>query len=120
MTFASQTDNRRLRCRQQLSRLRTLALGRDDAPPSYQAAGEIREAANSVLAEVEAMSRATIENGQRDAGAETFMWVRVTRLAVTADQAVDAARRGDSAQMLAHLRRFETLTSAIWTVQDAI
>lgn len=117
---ANQTANGRLRCRQQLSRLRTLALGQEDAAIPQQAAGEVREAANSVLAEVEAMSRATLEGGQRDPGAETFLWVRVTRLAVTADQAVDAARRGDAAELLARLRHFETLTSAIWTVRDAM
>ena len=122
MTVAGQTDNRRVRCRQQLSRLRTLALGQGGTLPSQQAAGEIREAANSVLAEVEAMamSRTVLEGGRRDPGAETFLWVRVNRLAATADQAVDAARRGDAAGLLAHLRRFETLTSAMWTVRDAI
>jgi hypothetical protein len=67
-----------------------------------------------------AVSRATAEGGRRDPGAETFLWVRVNRLATTADRAVDAARRGDAAGLLAHLRRFETLASAMWTVRDAI
>jgi hypothetical protein len=122
VTFVGQTDNRRLLCRQQMSRLWRLALGQGGTLPSRQAVGEIREAANSVLAEVEAMamSRARLEGGRRDPGAETFLWVRVNRLATTADQAVDAARRGDAAGLLAHLRRFETLTSAMWTVRDAI
>lgn len=46
--------------------------------------------------------------------------MRVARLTVAADQAVDAARGGALRALRAHLQHFDTLASAIWTVQDAI
>jgi hypothetical protein len=84
-------------------------------------AAELRKAANAILGEVEGMGRTMLDgDGGLAPAAETFLWVRVARLAATADQAVDAARRGDAAGLLAHLRHFETLMSALWTVQDAL
>jgi hypothetical protein len=44
--------------------------------------------------------------------------VRLSRLAVAAGDAVAAAGAGDFTQLRRHLHRFETLTSAIWAVQD--
>lgn len=120
MTFTGQKDDSRLRCGQQLSRLWALALSRDDKGRSPQVTCEMRDAANAIIGEVEAMSRAMLERDRCNPGAETFLWVRVTRLAMTADQAVEAARTGDSAALRAHLRRLEALTVAIWTVRDAI
>jgi hypothetical protein len=49
-----------------------------------------------------------------------FLRVRLDRLAVAADAAMTAAREGDSGEMRRHLRRFDALTSAIWTVQVAV
>lgn len=120
MTFTDLGDDRRLRCRRHLSTLWTLALGQNNVAFPQQAADEIRDAANSILIEVEAMSRALPEGGRRDPGAEAFLWARVTRLAMTADHAVDAARRGDPGGLVGHLRNFETMMSALWTVRDAM
>jgi hypothetical protein len=120
MTFAGQMDDSRLRCRQQLSRLWTLALSRDDKALSPRVTCQMRDAANAVIGEVEAMSRAMLEGGRCTPGAETFLWVRVARLALAADQALDAARTGDAAGLRAHLRHLEALTSALWTVRDAV
>jgi hypothetical protein len=118
--LVDQADDRRLRCRHQLSRLWTLALSQDSGPVSLRAS-ELRDAANAILGEVEAMGRTVLDgDGRLAPAAETFLWVRVTRLAATSDQAVDAARRGDAAGLLAHLRHFETLMSALWTVRDAL
>jgi hypothetical protein len=119
MTTADLMSDRQLRCRRQLLRLRMLVLSQDGMAPARQAA-EIRDATNAVIAEVEATSRAVLEVGGHAPGAETFLWVRVTRLATAADQAVNAARRGDLAALHAHLRHFDSLTSAMWTVQDAV
>ena len=119
VTIADQTDDRQLRCQRQLLMLRMLVLGQDGMTPTRQAA-EIREATNAVIAEVEATSRAVLESGGREPEAETFLWVRVTRLAMAADQAVNAARGGELGALDAHLRHFDTLTAAIWTVQDAV
>jgi hypothetical protein len=46
--------------------------------------------------------------------------VRLERLAASADDAIAAAREGNSAAMRRHLNRFDTLTSAIWAVQQAV
>jgi hypothetical protein len=119
MTFDDPMADRQLRCQRQLLRLRMLVISQDGMAPARQAA-EIRDATNAVIAEVEATSHAVLEAGGHEPGAETFLWVRVTRLAVAADQAVNAARRGDLAALHAHLRHFDSLTSAMWTVQHAV
>jgi hypothetical protein len=119
MTTADLKGDRQLRCQRQLLRLRMLVLSQDGMAPARQAA-EIRDATNAVIAEVEATSRAVLEADGHAPGTETFLWARVTRLAVAADQAVNAARRGDLAALHAHLRHFDALTSAMWTVQHAV
>ncbi len=120
MLLIDQADDRRLRCRQQLSRLWTLALSQDSGPMSPQVA-ELRDTVNAILGEVEAMGRTMLDgDGRLAPAAETFLWVRVARLAATSDQAVDAARRGDAAGLRAHLLHFDTLMSALWAVQDAL
>lgn len=81
---------------------------------------EIRDATNAVIAEVEAMSRAAVHASERqEPQAETFLWVRVARLVAAADRAVDAARSRDVPGVRANLYQFDTLTSALWTVQRA-
>lgn len=81
---------------------------------------EIRDTTNAIIAEVEAMSRAALGASERlDPQAETFLWVRVARLAAAADRAVDAARSRDVPGLRAHLHQFDTLTSALWAVQRA-
>ena len=81
---------------------------------------EVRDATNAIIAEVEAMSRTAIGASERQQPqAETFLWVRVARLAAAADRAVDAARRRDVPGLRAHLQQFDTLTSALWAVQHA-
>jgi hypothetical protein len=119
MTFDDPVADRQLRCQRQLLRLRLLILSQDGMTPARQAR-EIRDATNAVIAEVEATSRTVLEAARQEPGAETFLWVRVTRLAMAADQAVNAARSGDTSGLDAHLRHFDALTSAIWTVQDAV
>ncbi len=119
MTFDHSTDDRRLRCQRRLLSARLLVLSPDSVSPSRLAA-DVRDATNAVIAEVETMSRAAVEASRREPGDETFLWVRVTRLAVAADRAVNAARSGDLAGLDAHLRHFDSLTSAIWTVRDAV
>jgi hypothetical protein len=119
MTFDHPTADRQPRCQRQLLRLRMVVLSQDGMTPARQAR-EIRDATNAVIAEVEATSRAVLEAGGHEPGAEPFLRVRVTRLAMAADQAVNAARRGDLAALHAHLRHFDALTSAMWTVQHAV
>ena len=120
MTFDDQMRNHRSRCQRQLSRLRMLTLGQDGVMLPGRVAMEIRDATNAIIAETEAMSRAVLKAGGEEPGAETFLWARVTRLALAADQAVMAARNGDAHELRTHLHHFDTLTSAIWTVQHAV
>jgi hypothetical protein len=88
-----------------------------------QDVAEVTEAVGAILAEAEAAGRgvgptAVDSGGGSEAG--MFLRVRLNRLAAAADDAVAAARAGNHAQMCRHLRRFDTLTSAIWTVQRAV
>ena len=53
-------------------------------------------------------------------GDGAFLRVRLDRLATAASDAIAAARAGDFGEMRRHLCRFDVLTSAIWTVQDAV
>lgn len=119
MTSANLPDDRQWRCQRELLRLRMLLLNQDRTVPSRRVA-DVRDATNAVIAEAEAMSRTALAAGPHEPEAETFLWVRMTRLASAGDQAVDAARSGDYAALGACLRHFETLTSAIWTVRDAV
>lgn len=105
----------------QLERLRFLTGSDDGTVPPGDLADVVRDSTNAVIAEAEAMSRATIRAGNhRESQADTFLWVRVARLAAAADHAVDAARAGDHSGLRSHLRHFESLTAAIWTVRDAV
>jgi hypothetical protein len=81
---------------------------------------EVRDCTTAVLAEVEATSQAILSASPGGPGAEAFLWVRITRLAAAADEAVDAAQRGELALLRAALRNFDTMAAAIWTVQDDV
>jgi len=115
MTVADQTEGHRARCLPHLLQLRMLASDTPEAAFPWLSAGEVTQAMQAILAEVEAEVRVTAEGGP---AIGMFLGVRLTRLATAADEAIAAAWAGDFAQLRRHLRRFETLTSAIWTVQD--
>jgi hypothetical protein len=121
MTFANRMRSHQSRCQPQLLKLRMLALSEADAVLCQQVTADIRDATNAIIAEAEAMSFAALGDGsRRELEAETFLRARLIRLATAADQAVNAARSGDVSGLRAHLNRFDTLTSAIWTVQRAV
>jgi hypothetical protein len=120
MSFDDQLLHSWSRCQEQVCRLRMLAMNEDCLAPSGHAVAEVRDATNAVIAELEAMSRTALGICRRAPGTETFLWVRVARLTLAADQAADAACRGDLAALRSCLRHFDTLVSAIWTVQNAI
>jgi hypothetical protein len=120
MTVADEIDIHRSRCQQHLLRLHILSRGPEDAASFREVTAEIRDVTNAIIAEAEAMSCAAIRAaGVRDPQAETFVWVRVTRLAAAADRAVGAARSRDISGLRACLRHFDALTSAIWAVEHA-
>jgi hypothetical protein len=123
MTFADQIRDHQSRCEQHLLRLRMLARGEPSAALPWQVTTEVREATNAVIAEAEAARHAALAAAVGSRGepeAETFLQVRLTRLAEAADEAVRAARSKDLTGLRRYLHRFETLTYAIWTVQHAV
>jgi hypothetical protein len=108
MTFADRIVDHQACCEPELLRLRMLAYGGTGVVPARQVTAEVREAANAVIADAEAAARAALAGlaGTRgEPGAETFLWVRLARLADAADKAVSAARTGDHPARRRRLRR---------------
>ena len=89
-------------------------------PPGL--ADDVSEMTSAILAEADAALRAAVAAvpGARRRAVAGFLADRVTRLAATADEAVSAAKDGDAAAARRCLRRFEVLTSAVWTAQFAM
>jgi hypothetical protein len=117
MTADDETRGRQLRCQRHMLELRMLA-----SVEGGPTAAEVGRTTAAVLAEVGAASRAVLATGhsRRHPGATPFLQARLNRLTVAADEAIAAARDGDSAALRCVLHRFEVLTSAIWTVHDAV
>ena len=136
MNVADQLEDHQARCLPHLLTLRMLARDTPEAPPPWLAVAEVTQATKAILAEVEAAVRAVTGGGPGgpdspgspdgpgspdspgSPGAGIFLSVRLSRLAAAADDAIAAAGAGDFTQLRCHLRRFDTLTSAIWAVQD--
>jgi hypothetical protein len=123
MSEADQIKDRQARCLAPLISLRMLAQGEAGTPLPRWVVAEVAQATGTVLAEAEAVGRAML--GAVGVGSDhprdgTFLRVRLDRLAVAASDAIAAARAGDYGEMRRHLHRFDRLTAAIWTVQDAV
>ena len=116
MDVTDQPEDYRARCLPHLLALRMLARYTPEAPLPWLAVAEVTQATDAILAEVEAAVRAVTGSGP---GIGIFLGARLSRLAAAADDAIAAAGAGDFTQLRTHLRRFDTLTSAIWAVQDA-
>jgi hypothetical protein len=119
MSVADQVQDHQARGLAHLISLRMLARGEPGTPPTRRVAAEIARTTSAILAEAEAAGRAAAA-GDQDRGGETFLRVRLDRLAAAAKDTVAAAEAGNAAQLRQHLYRFDTLTSAIWTVHDAV
>ena len=118
MTIADKIEDHQARCQLQLLKLRMIARDEPGIALTWQAVTEIVQATEAILAEAQAAG-----NDARAAagpGAVTFLNVRLSRLAAAANDAIIAAGDGDSGLLRRHLHRFEVLTSAIWTVQQAV
>lgn len=121
MSVADEIKDHQARCLAPLISLRMLAQGEAGAPLPRWAVVEVTQATRTVLAEAEAAGRAALTvAGGGHPGDGTFLRVRLDRLEAAAGHAITAARMGDSGEMRRHLRRFDALTAAIWTVQDAV
>jgi len=123
MSVADQIKDHQARCLASLISLRMLAQGEAGSPLPRWAAVEVAQATGAVLAEAEAAGRAALTaagvSGDHP-GRETFLRVRLDRLAAAANDAIAAARAGEDGEMRRYLRRFDTLTAAIWMVEDAV
>jgi hypothetical protein len=123
MSTADPIQEHQARCLAPLISLRMLAQGEAGAPLPRWVVVEVAQATNTVLAEIEAAGRAVLTAAGAGAGHPgdgTFLRVRLDRLATAASDAIAAARAGDFGEMRQNLCRFDVLTSAIWTVQDAV
>jgi hypothetical protein len=123
MSIADEVRDHQARCVAALISLRMLAQGEAGLPLPRWVEAEVAQATGTVLTEAEAASRSALTAagvGGDPPGDGTFLRVRLDRLAAAANFAITAARAGDSGEMRRHLCRFEALTSAIWTVQDAV
>ena len=123
MSVANQIKVHQARCLASLISLRRLAPGEAGVPLPRWVEAEVAQATGTVLTEAEAASRSALTAagvGGDPPGDGTFLRVRLDRLAAAANDAIAAARVGDPGEMRRHLHRFDTLTSAIWTVQDAV
>ena len=118
MTIADKIEDHQARCQPYMLRLRMIAHDEAGTALTWQAVTEVVQATGAILAEAEASgSDARVSAGP---GAVTFLNVRLSRLAAAANDAIAAAGEGDSGLLRRHLYRFEVLTSAIWTVQQAV
>jgi hypothetical protein len=121
MSVADQIHDHQTHCLAPLISLRMLAQGEAGTPLPRWVVVEIAQATSTVLAEAEAAGRAALAAaGPGHPGGATFLRVRLDRLAAAASDAITAAHNADCGEMRRHLRRFEALTSAIWTVQEAL
>ena len=123
MSAIDQIQEHRARGVAPLISLQMLAQGEAGTPLPRWVVVEVVQATDTVLAEAEAAGRAALTavgvSGDHP-GDGAFLRVRLDRLAAAAEDAIAAARAGDSGEMRGHLRRFGALTSALWTVQDAV
>jgi hypothetical protein len=120
MTIAGKIEDHQVRCRPHVVRLQMIAHDEAGTTLTWQAVTDVIQATGAILAEAEAAgsdARAAAGGGP---GAATFLGVRLSRLTAAANDAIAAAGEGDSGLLRRHLHRFEVLTSAIWTVQQAV
>jgi hypothetical protein len=123
MTIGDTTEDHQARCLPYMLRLRMIARGEAGAALSWQAVSDVVQATGAILAEAQAAgAEGAGGDGQAaaDPGAAIFLSVRLSRLAAAANDAIVAAGEGDSGLLRRRLHRFEVLTSAIWTVQQAV
>jgi hypothetical protein len=123
MSVTGLIQEHRARCVAPLITLQMLAQGEAGTPLPRWVVVEVAQAIGTVLAEAEAAGHAALAAAGVSSdrpGDEAFLRVRLDRLAAAAEDAIAAARARDSGEMRGHLRRFDALTSALWTVRDAV
>ncbi len=122
MNTADDVRGHQARCGPHLAWLWMLTVGTPAAPLADGVAGQVTKATSAILAEVKAAERATLAPAAdgRTAGTQPLLAARLTRLEHAADDAVASARDGNAVTLRDQLRRFGTLTSAMWTIQLSV
>lgn len=122
MATVSEIREHHAHCVPHLARLQVLGSYQAGEPVPPGLAADVSAVTSTILAEAGAAVRATVAAvpGTRRTAVAEFLAGRITTLAAAAEQAVCAARDGDAAALRRCLRRFESLTSAVWTVQLAM
>jgi hypothetical protein len=123
MMIAEETRVHEARCESHLARLRMVACEDNFAAFPDLAAVEVRMATSAILAEVEAIAPdlwPTVTGTAPAWGTGPFLGVRRDRLVMAAEEAVSAALKGNTSDLRGHVRRFDSLVSAIWVVQRAL
>ena len=122
MATVSEIREHHAHCVPHLARLQVLGSYQAGEPVPPELAADVSAVTSAILAEAGAAVRATVAavRGTRRTAVAEFLAGRVAKLAVAAEQAVCAAKDGDAAALRRCLRRFESLTSAVWTVQLAM
>jgi predicted signal transduction protein with EAL and GGDEF domain len=123
MSVTDEIEDHQARCVAPLVSLRLLARQDAGEPVPRRVVVEIARATRAVLAEAEAGGSAVLsadDDSGHHSGMRIFLQVRLDRLKAAADNAISAARLGDPGEVRRHLRRFDALTAAIWTVQDSL
>ena len=122
MATVSEIREQHAHCAPHLARLQVLGSYQAGEPVPPGLAEEVSAVTSAILAEAGAAFRATVAAvpGARRTAVAGFLADRIAKLAAAAEQVVCAARDGDAAALRRCLRRFESLTSAVWTVHLAM
>jgi len=110
-------------CAPQRASLQMLARTEVGVPLPPGVVHEVSQATSVILADAKAAQRtavAAIPGPGRGSGVPPFLAARLSRLTAAADDAVTAARDGNTLTLRRSLRRFEVHISAMWTVQLAV
>jgi hypothetical protein len=114
MNVAGEIADHQARCLPHLISLQMLAQGEAGVPLPPWATTEVARAAGAILIEAETAGRTALTS--QNPVDRPFLRDLLDHLTAAADDAIAAARTGDSAGMSGHLRRFDALASAIWTM----
>jgi hypothetical protein len=122
MAAVSEISEHHAHCVPHLTRLQVLGSYQAGEPVPPGLAEEVSTVTSAILAEAGAALRATVAAvpGARRTAVAEFLTGRIAKLAAAAEQAVCVAKDGDAPALHRCLRRFELLTSAVWTVQLAM
>ena len=119
MTADGEIHDYQVRCQSYMLELLMLARVEAGLAPTV---AEVSRATGAIIAEIGVASSAVLSGGysRRHPGAGPFLQVRLNRLTAAADEVIAATRDGDSASLRRVLNKFEALTSAMWTVHEAV